>query len=198
MADVFSTAAYLVELSSDEKEPAQAPPTKQKRTHGSHGSHCHTIEPSPADHWSESDDEFIDTYGSIDVDIAQAASLDDGWPCIIRLVPSAFIATQCSCSTLSTYMHDGQVACSYTSAVSDLFFTNMNITCSCSDHVNHSKECACKHEDDGKMFWILDSDASTHFTSHHSNFVDYVKLKGNDCCRSLRIPTVEQRLSPIF
>ena len=45
--------------------------------------------------------------------------------------------------------------------------------------MNHSKECACKHEDDGRMFWILDSGASTHFTPHHSDFVDYVKLKGD-------------------
>ena len=46
--------------------------------------------------------------------------------------------------------------------------------------MNHSKECACKHEDDGRMFWILDSGASTHFTLHHLDFVDYVKLKGDD------------------
>ena len=47
--------------------------------------------------------------------------------------------------------------------------------------MNHSKECACKHEDDGRMFWILDSGAFTHFTPHHSDFIDYVELKGNDC-----------------
>ena len=60
MANVSSTAAYLAELSTDEEKPAQAPPTKQKRTHGSRGSHHCTIEPPPADHWSESDDEFVD------------------------------------------------------------------------------------------------------------------------------------------
>ena len=31
------------------------------------------------------------------------------------------------------------------------------------------------------MFWILDSGASTHFTLHCSDFVDYVELKGDDC-----------------
>ena len=56
MADASSTAAYLVELSSDEEEPAQAPPTKWKRTCGSRGSCRHAIEPPLADHWSESDD----------------------------------------------------------------------------------------------------------------------------------------------
>ena len=75
MADTSSTTAYLAELSIDEEEPAQAPPTKWKRTHGSH---CCTIEPPPANHWSESDDEFVDIYGSVDGDIAQAAGLDDG------------------------------------------------------------------------------------------------------------------------
>ena len=66
MADASFTATYLAELSTDEEEPAQAPPIKWKRTHGSRGSHCHTIEPPPADHWSESDDEFVDIYGSVD------------------------------------------------------------------------------------------------------------------------------------
>ena len=107
MADASSTAAYLVELSTDEEEPAQAPPTKWNRTCGSHGSHHHTIEPPPADHWSESDDEFIDIYGSVDGGIAQAASLDDGWLHMIRSAPSASIAPQCSRSTLSTYVCDG-------------------------------------------------------------------------------------------
>ena len=46
--------------------------------------------------------------------------------------------------------------------------------------MNHSKECACKQEDDGRMFWILDSGTSTHSTLHHSDFIDYVKLKGDD------------------
>ena len=99
---------------------------------------------------------------------------------MIRSAPSASIASQCSCSALSTYMHDGQVAHSVT-AVSDLFLSNVNIACSCSNHMNHSKECACKHEDDGRMFWILDSGASTDFTPHHSDFVDYVELKCDDC-----------------
>ena len=107
VADTSSTTAYLAELSTDEKEPAQAPPTKQKRTHGSHGSHCCTIEPPPADHWLESDDEFVDIYGSVDGDIAQATGLDDGWLCMIRSAPSASIAPQCSHSALSAYMHDG-------------------------------------------------------------------------------------------
>ena len=57
----------------------------------------------------------------------------------------------------------------------------MNIARSCSDRVNHSKECACKHEDDGRMFWILDSGTSTHFTPHNLDFVNYVELKGDDC-----------------
>ena len=107
MADAFSTTAYLVELSTDEEEPSQAPPTKQKRTCGSHGSCRHTIEPPPADHWLESDDEFVDIYGSVDGDIAQAASLDDGWPHMIRSAPSAIVAPQCSHSALSAYMCDG-------------------------------------------------------------------------------------------
>ena len=77
-------------------------------------------------------------------------------------------------------MCDGRVARSFTPAVSDSVSLNVNIACSCSDHMNHSKECACKHEDDGRMFWILDSGASTHFTLHHSDFVDYVELKGDD------------------
>ena len=76
-------------------------------------------------------------------------------------------------------MCDGQVAHSIPT-VSDLFLSNMIIACSCSDCVNHSKEYACKHEDDGRMFWILDSGASTHFTPHHSDFVNYVELKGDD------------------
>ena len=74
IADMSSIITYLVELSSD----AQAPPTKQKRTHGLHGSHCCAIEPPPADHWSERNEEFVDIYGSINGDIAQAAGLDDG------------------------------------------------------------------------------------------------------------------------
>ena len=78
MADMSSTATYLAELSYDEEEPAQVPPTKWKRTRGSCGSHCCAIKPSLADHWSESDDEFIDIYGTVNGDIAQAASLDDG------------------------------------------------------------------------------------------------------------------------
>ena len=61
MVDASSTTAYLVELSSDEEEPAQAPPIKRKRTCGSCGSrHC-AIEPPPADHWSE-DDKLVDMY----------------------------------------------------------------------------------------------------------------------------------------
>ena len=107
MADVSSTTAYLVELSTDEEEPAQAPSTKRKRTCGSCGSHNCTIEPPPTDHWSESNNEFIDIYGSVDGDIAQAAGLDNGWPCMIRSAPSASIAPQCSHSALSAYMHDG-------------------------------------------------------------------------------------------
>ena len=47
VADASSTTTYLVELSSDEKEPAQTPPIKWKRTCGSHGSCCHAIEPPP-------------------------------------------------------------------------------------------------------------------------------------------------------
>ena len=180
MADTSSTAAYLVELSTDEEEPAQAPPTKQKRTCGSHGSHHHTIEPPPADHWSESDDELVDIYSSVDGDIAQATGLDDGWLHMIRSAPSAIIAPQCSHSALSAYMCDGRVAHSFTPAVSDSILLNVNIACSRSDRVNHSKECACKHEDDGRMFWILDSGTSTHLTPHHSDFVDYVELKGDD------------------
>ena len=78
-------------------------------------------------------------------------------------------------------MRDGRVARSFTHTVSDSILLNVNIACSCSDRVNHSKECACKHEDDGRMFWILDSGASTHFTPHHLDFIDYVELKGNDC-----------------
>ena len=180
MADTSSTAAYLAELSTDEEEPAQAPPTKRKRTCGSCGSHHRTIEPPPADHWPESDDKLVDIYGSVDGDIAQAASLDDGWPRMIMSAPSAIVAPQCSHSALSAYMHDGRVAHSFIPAVSDSVSLNVNIACSCSDHVNHSKECACKHEDDGRMFWILDSGTSTHFTPHHLDFVNYVELKGDD------------------
>ena len=99
---------------------------------------------------------------------------------MIRSAPSAFIAPQCSCSALSTYMCDGWVAHSLKPAVSDSILLNVNIACSCSDHMNHSKECACKHEDDGRMFWILDSGAFTHFTPYCSDFIDYVELKGND------------------
>ena len=55
-----------------------------KGIHSSCDSHHHAIEPLPADHWSESDDEFIDIYGSVDGDIAQATGLDNGWPCMIR------------------------------------------------------------------------------------------------------------------
>ena len=180
MADMSSTTTYLAELSTNDEEPAQAPPTKRKRTCGLHGSRCRTIEPPPADHWSESDDKFVDIYGSVDGDIAQAAGLDDGWPCMIRSAPSAIIAPQCSHPALSAYMRDGRVACSFTPTVSDSVLLNVNIACSCSDRVNHSKECACKHEDDGRMFWILDSGTSTHFTPHCLDFVDYVKLKGDD------------------
>ena len=107
MADVSFTTTYLVELSTDEEEPAQAPPTKWKRTCGLHGSCCCAIEPPPADHWSESDDEFVDIYGLVDGDIAQTAGLDNGWPHMIRSAPSASIACQCSHSALSTYMCDG-------------------------------------------------------------------------------------------
>ena len=71
------------------------------------GSHHHTIEPPPADHWSEHDNELIDIYGSVDGNIAQATGLDDKWPHMTRSAPSAFIAPQCSCSALSAYMCDG-------------------------------------------------------------------------------------------
>ena len=107
MADASFTTTYLVELSSDEEEPAQASPIKWKRTCGSHGSRCCTIEPPSTDHWSESDNEFVDVYGSVNGDIAQAASLDDGWLHIIRPASSAPIAPQCSHSALSAYMRDG-------------------------------------------------------------------------------------------
>ena len=30
------------------------------------------------------------------------------------------------------------------------------------------------------MVWILDTGTSTHFTLHHSDFIDYVELKGDD------------------
>ena len=179
MADMSSTAAYLVELSSGDEKPAQVPPTKWKRTCGSCGSRCCAIEPPPTDHWSESDDKFVDIYSSVNGDTSQATSLDDGWLHMIRSAPSASIAPQCSCSALSTYMHDGQVAHSVP-AISDFVFANVNIACSCSDCMNHSKECACKHEDDGRIFWILDSGTSTHFTLHCLGFVDYVALKGDD------------------
>ena len=106
MANASSTAAYLAELPSDEEELAQAPPTKWKRTHGSRGScHC-AIKPPSTDHWSESDDEFVDIYGSVDGNIAQTAGLDNGWLHMIRSAPSALIAPQCSHSALSAYMHD--------------------------------------------------------------------------------------------
>ena len=179
MTDAASTSTYVEKLPSEDEEVTQAPPAKRKRTCGSHGSRKHAIEAPPTDHWSE--DDFVDTYRLVDGDIAEAAGLEeDPWPVMIRSAPSASFAPQCSCSALSAYMHDGQVACSTTPTVSDSFFMNVNIACSCSDHVNHSKECACKHEDDGRMFWILDSGASTHFTLHHSDFIDYVKLKGDD------------------
>ena len=71
------------------------------------GSHHHAIEPPSADDWPESDDEFVDIYSSVDGDIAQGASLDDGWLHMIRSAPSALIAPQCSHSALSAYMHDG-------------------------------------------------------------------------------------------
>ena len=77
-------------------------------------------------------------------------------------------------------MCDGWVAHSLKPTVSDSILLNVNIACSCSDHMNHSKECAYKHEDDGRMFWILDSGAFTHFTPYCSDFIDYVELKGND------------------
>ena len=107
MADMSSTTAYLAELSSDEKEPAQAPPTKWKRTRGLCGSRCCTIEPPPTDHWLESDDKFVDIYNSVNGNTSQAASLDNGWVRMIRSAPSASIAPQCSHSALSAYMHDG-------------------------------------------------------------------------------------------
>ena len=128
MADASPTTTYLVELSSDEKEPAQASSTKQRRTHGLHGSCCHAIEPPPADHWSESDDEFVDIYSSVDRNIAQTAGLDDGWPHMIRSAPFASIVPQCSHPAPSTYMHDGQVAHSV-STVSDLFLSHVNVAC---------------------------------------------------------------------
>ena len=73
-------------------------------------------------------------------------------------------------------MHDGRVAHSIPT-VSDFVFANVNIACSCSDCMNHSKECACKHENDGRMFWILDPGTSTHFTLHCLDFVDMLNLK---------------------
>ena len=127
MADAFSTTAYLAELSSDEK-PAQASPIKWKRTCDLHGSCCHTIEPPPADHWSESDNKLVDIYGSIDGDIAQAAGLDNGWPCMIRSAPSALIVPQCSHSALLTYMHDGQVACSCKPIICKTLFFPQDVT----------------------------------------------------------------------
>ena len=157
MTDATSTSTYVEELPSEDEEVTQAP---------------------PADHWSE--DDFVDIYGSVNGDIAEATGLEeDPWLVMIRSAPSASFAPQCSHSALSTYMRDGQVACSSTPAVSESFFMNV-IACSCSDHVNHSKECACKHEDDGRMFWILDSGTSIHFTLHHLDFVDYVELRGDD------------------
>ena len=141
----------------------QAPPAKHKRTCGLHRSCKCAIEAPPADHWSE--DDFIDIYGSVDRDIAEAAGLEeDPWPVIIRSAPSASIAPQCSHSTLSAHMCDGQVIHSVQPTISD--FVNVNIASFCSDCVNHSKECACKHEDDGRMIWILDSGTFTHFTLH--------------------------------
>ena len=108
MADVSSTAAYLAELSFNEEKPAQASPTKWKRTHGLGGScHC-AIEPPPADHWSESENEFIDIYGPVDGDIAQTASLDN--ICMAthdKVSPFASFTPQFSCSALSAYMCDG-------------------------------------------------------------------------------------------
>ena len=158
MTDAASASAYVEELPSDDEEVTQAP---------------------PADHLSE--DDFVDIYGSVTGDITEAAGLEeDPWPVIIRSAPSAIVAPQCSHSALSAYMHDGRVACSFTPAVSDSVSLNVNIACSCSDSMNHSKECACKHEDDGRMFWNLDSGASTHFTPHCLDFVDYVELKGDD------------------
>ena len=180
MTDATSTSAYVEELPSDDEEVTQAPPAKRKRTCGLCRSCKRAIQAPPADHWSE--DDFIDIHGSVNGDIAEATGLkEDPWLVMIRSAPSAIIAPQCSCSALSAYMHDGRVACSSTPAVSESFFMNVNIACSCSDRVNHSKECACKHEDNGRMIWILDSGTSTHFTPHCSDFVDYVELKGDDC-----------------
>ena len=88
MTDAASTSTYVEELPSDDEEVTQAPPT---------------------DHWSE--DDFIDIYGSVDGDITEATGLEeDPWPVMIRSAPSASFAPQCSCSALSTYMCDGQVA----------------------------------------------------------------------------------------
>ena len=178
VTDAASTSAYVEELPSDDEEVTQAPPAKRKRTCGLCRSRKCTIEAPSADHWSE--DDFVDIYRSVDGDIAETAGLEeDPWPVMIRSAPSAIVAPQCSHSALSSYMHDGQVAHSSTPTVSESFFMNVNIACSCSDHVNHSKECACKHEDDGRMFWILDSGTSTYFTLHYSDFINYVKLKGD-------------------
>ena len=93
---------------------------------------------------------------------------------MIRSAPFASIVPQSSCSALSAYMCDGQVAHSYKPTVLD--FVNMNIACSCSDCMSHSKECVYKHEDDGGMFWILDSGASTHFILHCLDCIDYIYM----------------------
>ena len=142
MTDAASTSTHVKELPSEDKEVTQTPPAKCKRTCGSHGSHKHAIEAPPADHWSE--DDFVGIYRSVDGDITEVTGLEeDPWLVMIRSAPSASFAPQCSCSALSAYMHDGQVAHSSTPAVSESFFVNVNIACSGSDHMNHSKECAC-------------------------------------------------------
>ena len=106
MTDATSTSAYVEELPSDDEKVTQAPPAKCKRTHGSHGSHKCAIEAPPANHWSE--DDFVDIYGLVNGDIAEAAGLEeDPWPVMIRSASSAISAPQCSCSALSTYMCDG-------------------------------------------------------------------------------------------
>ena len=73
MTDTASTSAYVKELLSNDEEVTQAPPAKCKRTYDLWRSHKCAIEAPPADHWSE--DDFIDIYGSVDGDIAEAAGL---------------------------------------------------------------------------------------------------------------------------
>ena len=109
----------------------------------------------------------------------------------MRSAPFASIVPQCSCSALSAYMCDGQVAHSYKPAVSD--FVNVNIACSCSDRMNHSKECVYKHEDDGGMFWILDLGASTHFILHCLDCIDYIYMVYIGVAVTRVSPTVGER-----